>query len=234
MLAVPLLLGVSLGPPSPWQLALVIAALGGYLEAATAQAWLRARRSASFIPSLVIYGAVLVAGAGILLAAFPELAWSAVVIVPAGALLVRGARPGTPRDLANSFAQVAIALVLVPAAARLAGGVAVESVARATAAAAGYLVGTVFVVRSVLRERGNMTWAALSVGFHLALVPAAAVALPWPYAVYALALAGRAAALPLVERRLAGTARSLRPIHVGIVEIIASATLVLLAFAVPL
>ena len=105
---------------------------------------------------------------------------------------------------------------------------------RATFVAAGYLAGTVLVVRSVIRERGNRAFAALSVGFHAALVVAAAVALPWPYAVYAAGLTARAIALPLVERRRAGSPRPLRPIHVGIVEIVASTVLVLLAFAVPL
>jgi hypothetical protein len=107
-------------------------------------------------------------------------------------------------------------------------------VARATVVAAGYLVGTVLVVRSVIRQRGNRGFAALSVGFHAALALVATLALPWPYAVYLAALTGRAVALPIVERRRAGTARPLRPVQVGIVEMVASTALVVLAFAVRL
>ena len=100
--------------------------------------------------------------------------------------------------------------------------------------AAGYLVGTILVVRSVIRERGNQRFAALSIGFHAAFTGLAALALAWPYVVYFAALTARAVALPLVERRRAGTARPLRPIHVGIVEMVASTVLVVLAFVVPL
>jgi hypothetical protein len=234
MLAVPLLLGVAATSPSAWHLVLAVAAVAGYLAAATAQAWLRARRRPSFVPSLVTYGAVFAVAGVALLVAFPMLALAALVVVPAGALVVGGARPGTPRDLANSLGQTAIALVLVPAAALVSGAWEADVVVRTTLVAAGYLVGTVLVVRSVIRQRGNRGFAALSVGFHAALVVASAATLAWPYAVYFAGLTGRAAALPLVERRRAATAHPLRPIHVGIVEIVASTVLVVLAFAVPI
>ena len=137
--------------------------------------------------------------------AFPALALAVVVVVPAGALVVGGARPGTPRDLANSLAQTAIALVLVLAAAYVSGAWETEAVVGATLVAAGYLVGTVLVVRSVIRERGNRGFVAFSVGFHAAFLAVATVALPWPYAACAAGLLARAVALPLVERRRAGT-----------------------------
>lgn len=234
MLAVPLLLGIAATAASPWHLVLAVAAVAGYLAAATAQAWLRARRRPSFAPSLALYGGVLAATGALLVVAFPALLLAVVVVVPAGALVVGGARPGTPRDLANSLAQTAIALVLVPAAAHVSEAWETDAVLRATLVAAGYLGGTVLVVRSVIRERGNRGFTALSVGFHAALVVPAALLLPWAYAACAAGLALRAIALPLVERRRAGTGRPLRPIHVGIVEIAASTVLVGLAFAVPL
>lgn len=234
MLAVPLLLGIAATALSPWHLVLAVAALAGYLAAATAQAWLRARRRPSFVPSLAVYGGTFAVAGLVLLAAFPTLALSAVVVVPAGALVIGGARPGTPRDLVNSLAQTAIALVLVPAAAHVSGAWEAEAVILATLVATGYLVGTVLLVRSVIRERGNRGFVALSVGFHAAFAVAAALVLPWPYALYAVGLAARAVALPIVERRRAGTSRPLRPVQVGIVEIVASTVLVVLAFAVPL
>jgi len=234
MLAVPLLLGIAATVPSPWHLLLAVAALGGYLAAATAQGWLLSSRRPSFVPSLVVYGGTFAVAGLVLVAAFPALALSAIVALPAGALVIGGARPGTRRDLANSLAQTAIALVLVPAAAYVSGAWESEAVVRATLMAAGYLVGTVLVVRSVIRERGNRGFVAISVGFHAAFVLVAAVLLPWPYALYAAGLTARAIALPLVERRRAGTRRPLRPLQVGIVEIVASTVLVVLAFAVPL
>lgn len=233
MLAVPLLLGVAATAPSAWHLVLAVAAVAGYLAAATAQAWFRARRRPDLVPSLLLYGAVFGAPAAILVIAFPALLLAGAVVVPAGLLVVGGVRPGTPRDLANSLGQTAIALVLVPAAGWVSGAWDPAAVAAATAVAAGYLVGTVLVVRSVIRERGNRAFAALSVGFHALLVAAAAVALPLAYAIVAAGLLARAVALPVVERRRAGTARPLRPLHVGLVEMAASTALVVVAFAVP-
>lgn len=234
MLAVPLLLGVAATRPSPWHLVLGVAAVAGYLAAATAQAWLRARRRPSFHVSLAVYGGLFVVAGLALVAAYPALLLAGVVVIPAGAMVIGGAKPGTPRDLANSVGQTAIALVLVPAAALVSGAWELDAVVRATLVAAGYLVGTILVVRSVIRERGNRTFAGLSVAFHAACTVGAAVALAWPYAVYFAALTGRAVALPLVERRALGGPRPLRPVHVGIVEIVASTALVVLAFVVPI
>jgi len=234
MLALPLLVGVAAVGATAWHGVLAVAALVGYLEAATVQAWLRARRRPSFVPSLVLYGAVFAASAVALVVAFPALLLLGVVLVPAGLVVIAGARPGTRRDLANSLGQTAIALALVPAAAIVSGAWDGPLVVAATAVAGGYLVGVVLVVRSVIRERGNRAFAAGSVGFHLLLVAGAALALPAAYAVLALALALRAAAIPALERRLAGTAHPLRPVHSGIVESFASAAVVLTAFLVPL
>ena len=233
MIAVPLLVGISGTTPVGWHVALAIAAVTGYLTAATAQAWLRARRRTALAPSLAAYGAIFTATSLALVLAYPGLLLAAVVIAPAGALLVIGARPGTPRDLVSSLAQAAIALTLVPAAALVAGSLELDAAVRATLVAGGYLVGTVLVVRSVIRERGRRRFAGLSIGFHAGVTVLVAATLAWPYAIYFVALTLRAMALPLFERRRAGTARPLRPIQVGVVEIVASAALVLLAFAVP-
>ena len=103
-----------------------------------------------------------------------------------------------------------------------------------TLVAAGYQLGVVLVVRSVLRERGNESFLALSIGFHVGLVVLAAIALPLPYTIVAAGLTARAVALPLAQRRLALGPRLLRPIHVGIVEIVASLAVVLVSLAVPI
>jgi hypothetical protein len=233
MLAVPFLVGVAASGPSPAQLVLAVCAVAAYLGSATAQAWLRSRRAPAYLPPLVSYGTVAAVTGLALAVAFPPLLLSLLVIVPAGAVTLGGARPGTRRDLANSLAQVAQAIVLVPAAAYVSGAFDGVAVVRATLVAAAYLVGTVLVVRSVLRERGNPRFAALSVGFHAALVPVAAVTLPAAYAVVAAGLTARAIALPLAQRRMARTTAPLRPVHVGVVEIVASVAVVAVCFLVP-
>ena len=233
MLLVPLLVGVAASRPDPWQLALAGAALTAYLASASVQAWARARRPPSYRVPIVVYGGLFAVLGLALVVAFPALLLALVVAAPAAFVVLGGARPGTRRDLANSLAQVAQALVLVPAAAWVSGMFELEHVARATAVAAGYLVGTVLVVRSVLRERGNEAFAALSVGFHLVLVGFAAALLAPAYVIVAAALAVRALALPVLQRRLAAGPRPIRPIHVGLVEIGASIATVAVVFLAP-
>jgi hypothetical protein len=234
MLLVPLLLGVAASRPSAWQVILAGAALTGYLTSATLQAWSRARRPPEYRSPIVVYGAVFAVLGLFLLVVFPPLLLSLVVVVPTAIVVVQGSRPGTRRDLANSFVQVAQVLVLVPAAACVSGEVDVERIAAYTAVAAVYLVGTVLVVRSVLRERGNTGFAVLSVGFHAAVTVLALMLVPAGYVLLAAALTARAIALPVAQRRRAPGAHPLRPIQVGIVEIVASIAVVVVSFAVPI
>lgn len=233
MLAVPLLLGVAASRPDPWQLVLALAAVAGYLASATLQSWLRSRRRSTYVPSLVVYGGTF-AVLGLLVAVtHPVVLATAVIVVPAGAIALRGARPGTKRDLVNSLAQAVIALALVPAAALVAGPLEAATIGPALAIATVYLVGVVLVVRSVIRERDNTGFAIVSVAWHLVATLLAAVVLPPVYALVGLGLTARAAALPIVLRRRAGSARPLRPVHVGLVEIVATAVIVIVAFLVP-
>jgi hypothetical protein len=234
MLAVPFLLGVAASRPSAWQIVLAGAALAAYLGSTAVQAWSRARRPPAYRAPILVYGAVAAILGLVLVVAFPALLLSLLIVVPAGLIVFGGARPGTRRDLANSLAQVAQALVLVPAAAYVSGAFEPDLVLVYGLVAAGYLVGTVLVVRSVLRERGNDRFAAVSLAFHVGLVAGAIALYPWPYWLLAIGLAARAAALPVAQRRLAGGPRPLRPIHVGIVEIVASTAVVLVSFAAPL
>jgi hypothetical protein len=229
MLAVPFLLGIAASAPSGWQIVLGVASVIGYLASATGQAWLRARRREPFTLPLAVYGVVFSALGLALEIAFPTLLLSLVVLGPTAAMIVAGAKPGTRRDLANSFAQAIQALVLVPAAAFVSGSFATSTVVIATAVGAAYLLGTVLVVRSVLRERNSSSFTLLSVGFHAVfIIPALVLGMAW--LVLALVLTARAWALPTIARRRFGTARPLKPVHVGAVEAVMSIAVVVVAF----
>jgi YwiC-like protein len=233
MLLLPLLLGIAASRFDPLQLVLGGAATAGYVASATLQAWMRARWPATYRAPLVAWGSAFLLLAVVLVLAYPILVVSLVVLVPAAAVALLGARPGRRRGLANSLAQVAQALVLVPAAALVSGAFDATAVWAATAVAAGYLVGSVLVVRSVLAERTNRSFALASVAFHVLLVGLALWLLPAAYALVAGGLLIRAVALPVLERRLAGGPRPLRPIHVGLVELASSVAVVAVSFAVP-
>lgn len=229
MLAVPFLLGIAASSASPWHVVLGAASVLGYLTSATAQSWLRARRRGPFTLPLGVYGALFGVLGVALIVAFPALLATLAVLGPTTGLIVAGARPGTRRDLANSLAQVAQALVLVPAAALVSGAFAPERVAVAIAVAGAYLLGTLLVVRSVLRERNNAYFQRLSLAFHLLLIAAAALLGP-VWIVLAAGLAARAAALPWWVRRAGGTPRPVRPVHVGAVEAVAAVAVVVAGF----
>jgi len=233
MLAVPLLLGIAASRPGPGHLLLAATAVSGYLVSATAQTWLRSRRSRSYRAPVLAYAAAFLVLGAVLVLAWPLLLAGLVVLLPTAALTAAGARPGSPRDLVNSLAQVAQAVVLVPAAAIVAGAVDAERVAAATVIAAVYLVGTVLVVRSVIRERGHASFAGVSIAFHVVATVVAGLLLPVAWTLLGGGLAVRAAALPLLQPRWAGTSHPLRPIHVGMLEIVASVALVIVAFVVP-
>ncbi len=235
MLAVPLLIGVAVGGFGPWQIVLAAAAATGYLAVISLQTWLRARRREKYALSVAVFGAAAALLAVALAATHPWLLLAAVVLVPAAAVLLATSRPGQPRTLIEGVAEVAQALVLVPSAAYLtaASTPGDASVVRATLVAAIYLLGTVLAVRSVIRERDNAAFGAFSVTAHVVGAAIALAFLPAVYAVLFALLAVRAAALPIVRRSWATTTHPLRPVHVGLVEMVASAALVALAFAVP-
>jgi len=234
MLAIPLLLGLSVSRFDAWQLALAGAAAGGYLTSVTLQTWRRARNRRKYRLALLVYGSVFAAFSLALTISHPALCLALLALLPAAAVTVSLSRPGRPRGAVEGLAHVAEALVLVPASAYLAGPIDYSRVALATLAAGLYLAGTVLAVRSVIRKRGNSRFAALSIGYHTVAAITALLLLPAAYAAFFLALALRAIALPVAERRLANTAHRLRPIEVGVVEIVASVCLVGLVFAKPL
>jgi len=233
MLIVPLLVGIAASHPTPWQLVLGATALSGYLASATIQAWSRARRAPAYRAPVLAYASTFAVLGLALVAAFPGLLVGVVVVAPAAAIVLVGARPGTRRELANSLAQVTQALVLVPAAAYVSDSFDLVRVTAGTAVAGGYLVGTVLAVRSVLRERGNDAFAAASIGFHGGLAIAAIAVLPAAYGWLAVGLTLRAIGLPLAQRRLARGARPLRPVHVGLIETVAAVAVVAVAFGSP-
>lgn len=233
MLAVPFLLGIAASRPDPWQLVLAVTAVTGYLTSALVQVRLRSRLGDGSLVPLLAFGVLFTVSGLALSVAHPAVLAGLAVLVPASAITLGGARPGIRRDLANSLAQVAQALVLVPAAALFSGAFDGGPVVAATLVAAAYLVGTVLVVRSVIRERDNRAFAAASIGFHGALVVGALVFLPLVYALLAAALTARAAALPAIQRHWHGTQRPLRPVQIGVVEMIAALAVVLVAFVWP-
>lgn len=231
ILAVPLLVGIAAAGFTPAHALLAVAAVSAYLFSVPFIDWLRTRRPELLRPA-AFFGIALAASGAPLLVQRPELAIVAALVGGAGLATAALTVTGHPKSVLVSLLEVAQAIALVPAAAIVAGTLDAPATGRATLAAGLYLGGSVLVVRSIIRARGDARFLAASIAFHTAGLALASLLLPLPYAVLAAALLARAIALPVLAARLATGQRRLRPIHIGLVEIAASVTLVTLAFAV--
>lgn len=94
-----------------------------------------------------------------------------------------------------------------------------------------YFLGTVFAVKTMIRERSSLPWFVASLGYHAACVGVAALGygigrLPWAWIAFFAATFARALALPLVGPR---RGRSVRPAVLGAIEVVFSVALVVLA-----
>jgi hypothetical protein len=221
MLAGPLLVGV-LGGGVAWiHLPLALLWFLGYFAFFAAGLWLKSRRKARFRPPVLVYAAACVPLAAVVLALQPDLVRWAPAFVPFLAVgLVEAARR-RDRSLLSGVATT-LAGALMTAVAYDAGPG--DDWTRAwvlTAVMAGYYLGVLVHVKSLIRERRNPAYARASIGLHVVLTVAAAL-VGWPLAVVGVLLTARTALAP----RLA-----LSPKQVGLAELVLNVLVVVVALA---
>jgi hypothetical protein len=245
MLVVPLVVGVAAVGARPWHALLAATWMVGYLAFAAASLLLKARGRARYRPAAAVYGGAALALGVALLVVRPTLAWWAVPYLPLLAVALGAAWRRAERSWAADAVTVVAACLLAAVAATpaaLEGGPTPLALTggsvgawQAVGALAAYFLGTVFYVKTMIRERGNRAVLVASVAWHAVAVAAAlatvavgrsagpaAGALPgwsgWALAGLVALLTARAAAVPL---RFPGA----RPMAVGLGEIAASAAL---------
>jgi YwiC-like protein len=232
MLAIPLAIGVAASHPAAADVILAIAAAASYLLAATAQSAIAARDRRRYAASVLLLGSVAGATSAGLVVLAPALALALVVLLPTATVSVALARLRRQRSLASSLMSAVQAVLLAPAAAFLGGMSDPGELARVALVAAVYLVGSVLVVRSVIRERDNDAFTAGSVAAHLAAV-ASALALPQvPYGLLFIGLTVRAALVPVVGRARARRGLGIRPAFIGLEEGVAGIAVILVVVMV--
>lgn len=222
MLASPLLVGALATGPAWVHLPLAVFWFVGYFAFFATSLWLKAGRRSRWWPPVRAYGlASAVLGAGLLLAQ-PELVrWVPAFVLPLGVGLWAAANRQDRELLAGLTTVTASGLITLVAYDAGPG----EDWRRALVLALvqfGYFAGTVFYVKSVIRERDNERFARVSVGVHAAATAAAAVWSWWLGAVFAL-LTLRAALVPRMN---------LSPKQVGIGEVVATLVVALVSLAV--
>jgi len=193
MLVVPVLVGAALTSPTWRNGLLLVTWLVAYLAFHATGLWLRASRRPRYLPPVRAYGIAVVVLGGTLLAAAPGLLrWAPVYGVLLATSLACSLRRAD-RSWLNDGVTVGAAVLMTvvsaglgrdgtPPATALTGtwvppGADDTAAWAVTAVLAGYFLGTVPYVKTLLRERGSRAVLAVSAGWHAVLVLAAGAVL---------------------------------------------------------
>lgn len=231
MLVLPFVAGATLGG---WRLAhlwLGLLWLVAYLAFHAAGRWLRSRRRSRERGPLLVSAAACLPLAAATLATSPQLLRWLPAYLPLLLLSLWLTARGAERSLANDAVTVLAAVLMTPVAAEVGGTGEPAVVLVVTAVLLAYFLGTVLYVKTMIRERGRTGYVVASVASHLLGTAAAAWLVAtdrqrWPMVVVWLLLTVRAAAGPALNAR---RERPLRPVVVGVGEIVASLAVTVLA-----
>ena len=204
MLASPLLVGVLAGGFAWVQLPLAAFWFAGYFAFFATSLWLKARRRAKWFPPVRAYGALTAVLGIVVVVMQPGLArWAPLFVLPLGVGLYAAAHRHD-RALAAGLATTAGSALMTVVAYDAGTGTDLTRAWELALVQFLYFAGTVFYVKTVIRERDNLAFRWLSGGFHaLALVVVAAVfglarndGTAWPLLVVFALLLVRALVVP--------------------------------------
>jgi hypothetical protein len=212
MLATPLLVGVLASEPRWVHLPLTAFWLVGYFAFFATGLWLKSRRKARYLPPVRTYGAAATLLGATVLVLDPGLAvWAPLFVAPLGIGLAASATRHE-RALVSGLATATGSCLMTLVAYDAGGSTDWASAWLLGGVLAAYFAGTVFYVKTLIRERGSQPHYWLSVGFHalttLAMIPVSGALV----AVFAL----------LTVRAAVGPAFGISPKKAGIGEIVAT------------
>jgi hypothetical protein len=208
MLAVPYLAGVLTAGFAWPDVPLLGAWLAGYLLSYYVFQAVKARRAGRYRAQLVLYTAVAAPLTVLVVAARPQVLWYAPAYAVLLAVNTWYAWRRRERALTNDVAAVLQSCLMVLVVATVA-GTAPARVLAVFGLCVAYFAGTVFYVKTMIRERGNPAYRRWSIGYHLLAFAVACCLGPWIAALFGWLLV-RAAVLP---------GRDWHPKRVGVVEI---------------
>jgi hypothetical protein len=221
MLASPLLVGVVAGGAAWVHLPLAALWFAGYFAFFATSLWLKAGRRDKWVPPVRAYGLLSLALGACVLALQPGLVrWAPLFVVPLGIGLYAAAHRND-RALVAGLATTAGSALMTVVAYDAGPGTEPSRAWLLALVQFLYFAGTVFYVKTVLRERDNPGFHRVSAAFHLlALALVAAVSwlagsdgTAWPLVVVFAALLVRAIVVPPYRPT---------PKQVGIAEIAAT------------
>jgi hypothetical protein len=224
MLVVPVVAGIWLVGPAPVHLALGAFWFVGYLAFYAFGRWLRSRRKPRELPPLLVYAGLAAPLGVVTLVLAPQLLRWVPAYLPLVATSTVLMLRRQERSLLNDAVTVLAAGLMTPVVVDAAGGSLGVATWVATVAITAYFLGTVPYVKTMIRERGRPAYVRGSVAYHLVGTAGAAVLAAtgwqsWWLPVVWVLLTVRAVAGPAVNAR---RERPLRPVVVGVGEILAS------------
>jgi YwiC-like protein len=208
MLAVPYLAGlIAAGFRWP-DVPLAGAWLGGYLLSYFVFQAVKSRRPIRYRTQLLLYAGLTVPLLAVVVVARPAVLWYAPAYAVLVAVNAGYAARRRERTLANDLAAVVQCCLIVPLVATIAGH-PIATAIPAFVLCLAYFTGTVFYVKTMIRERGNPTYRRWSITYHVLALAAVAWIGPWAAGLFVWLLA-RAALMPSV---------GWSPRRVGLVEL---------------
>jgi len=226
MLLVPYLLGTLAAGWTVAAVPLLAVWLLGYVFSYSALMALRVRRRDRFVRSARAAALVAVPFLAWLLVLRPWVVLVAPAFVPMALVNVHYARAHDERAWVNGLASVTQACLLVPLAFAVGDGTDWARAVALFAIAWLYFAGSVFYVKTMIRERGEPAYLRASLVFHAGAALIVSVVSPWLTVLFAWFLT-RAVFLPWLARR-----RTVRPVQVGLVEIVNTTLLVVVGLLV--
>jgi hypothetical protein len=221
MLASPLLVGILAGGAAWVQLPLAAFWFTGYFSFFATSLWLKARRRAKWFPPVRAYGIATFVLGVVVLAMQPGLArWAPLFLVPLGVGLFAAARRND-RTLLSGLATTAGSALMTVVAYDAGPGTDFARAWQLALVQFLYFAGTVFYVKTVIRERDNPAFHWLSGIYHASALIAVGTVFglvendgtAWPLLVVFALLLARAVVVPPYRPT---------PKQVGIAEVVAT------------
>ena len=236
MLFIPPLIGLIL-QPSWAALPLLITWWAGYFTYFAITIWVKGRLRTKHLPPVLTYGAITaLAGIAALITQWQLIAWLPI-FAPIIAVAVYETIKRRERSLVSGWSTVLAAAMMLPTVASISTNGTPAAVSAdlwwATAWFALYFGGSIYYVKTLIRDFGNHARFIQSVGFHAAVFIGAialAVAQPhtWPVAVVGALLAARSYAVPRIAQR---RGKRIPPKYVGMIDGLVTVFVVVAAFA---
>ena len=236
MLFIPPLMGMIL-QPSWAALPLLITWWAGYFTYFAITIWVKSRLRKKHLTPVLTYGALTaVAGIAALIMQWQLISWLPL-FAPIIAVAVYETIKRRERSLVSGWSTVLVAALMLPTVASISTGGTPAAVSAdlwwATAWFALHFGGSIYYVKTLIRDFGNRTRFIQSVIFHAIVCVAAmglALAQPhtWPVAVVSALLLARSYTIPRIAQR---RGKRIPPKYVGMVDGVVTVFVVVAAFA---